>query len=584
MKINRISSHGTVAVKDVEIHTNTPITLICGSNRAGKTSLRDGIFQAFTGENPKVGLKKNYKHLVNDLNGNLVGYTIVDFDGDKKAAITLPNGTHELNANLHPALPYVLDPSLFAASKPDDRSSFLFDLGNLRSDGAEVKGKLLERKCDADKVEMVMPFLKSSFDNAQKHADKKTTEARANWKATTGEVYGSLKAEDWKAIKPDVDNVAASSAETLLAALDHEMEESNQKLGALQAEFNGANKNEAEINGLRAKSGQIERIETKLSLDRKELAIITVKVEDARRLAKGSTPGNVDLKCPCCDAELVYNGKDLAARTGDLHGDEDAAVKLPELEKALTLLKNSVTNGERDLAEAKYSKDKLAELEKENKEVISEERINQLKEKIDVLRTRRNQAKEQLDLINKNIKLAAEADEKTKKAGEYHADVKAWDLISSSLAPDGIPREMLSAALDPINARIAASIKALRNINPELPADVIIGEDMTIFEDGNLYNLSSKATRLLIDSVIAEAISYVSGIKTIMVDEFDLLDIQTRSAYLNWLADLAESGEIETVILFGTLKKLPSGMSFPIHAYWLQDGVIAQDSNAKAAA
>lgn len=67
MKIQKISSHGTVAVKEVEIKANTPITLICGSNRAGKTSLRDGIFQAFTGENPKVTLKQLPSGLSEDL-------------------------------------------------------------------------------------------------------------------------------------------------------------------------------------------------------------------------------------------------------------------------------------------------------------------------------------------------------------------------------------------------------------------------------------------------------------------------------------------------------------------------------------
>ena len=584
MRIEKISSHGTVAVKEVEIKVTTPITLICGSNRAGKTSLRDGIFQAFTGENPKVQLKKNYKHLINDADGNSVGYTYVEFDDGKKAAITLPNGTHELTAQLHSALPYVLDPSLFATSKPDERRSFLFNLGNLRSDGAEVKGKLLERNCDAAKVEIVMPFLKSSFDTAKQHADKKTTEARANWKAIAGENYGSLKAADWKAQKPEVDPVAAASAKTLLDAFDQELEEENQRLGSMQTEFNNSAKKEAEINGLRTTSAQIERIENKLSVDRKELAMWTVKVEDARYKAKGSSPSKIATKCPECAAELTWNGKELAKREGDLHGDEDAAVKLPELERTLTMLKNAVSNGERDLAAAKYAKDKLVELEKESKEVISEERINQLKEKINSLRTRRKQAQESLDLHNKNIRSAAEADEKTKKAAGYHADVQAWDLISSSLAPDGIPSEMLSAALDPINARIAASIKTLRGVNPALPANVLISEDMTIFEDGNLYALSSKATKLLIDSVIAEAISHVSGIKFFMVDEFDLLDLPSRSAYLGWLIDLAENNEVDSFVLFGTLKEKPAKLPPEVAAHWIQDGLLKNDKAIEEAA
>lgn len=116
MKIQKISASGMVAVRRVEIDVNAPITLICGSNRAGKSSLRDGIIHAFTGDNPKEPLKKNYGLLINREDGNNVGYTLVDYDNGKKACITLPNGTHELTGQLPPALPYVLNPQLLAVS------------------------------------------------------------------------------------------------------------------------------------------------------------------------------------------------------------------------------------------------------------------------------------------------------------------------------------------------------------------------------------------------------------------------------------------------------------------------------------
>lgn len=590
MKIQKISSHGTVAVKEVEIKVNTPITLICGSNRAGKTSLRDGIFQAFTGENPKVGLKKNYKHLVNDADGNSVGYTYIEFDGGKKAAITLPNGTHELTAQLHSALPYVLDPSLFATSKPDERRSFLFDLGNLRSDGAEVKGKLLERKCDPDKVEMVMPFLKSSFDTAKQHADKKTTEARANWKAITSESYGVLKAADWKAVKPEAiesqEEIEARSK--ALLALSNEIEESAQKLGSYTAKLAGSKNKSAEIVRLRDTAEKTDRIEKKLALDRKDLAMWTVKVDDARRLSQGLKEGNTDCACPSCGTLLTFNGEALVERTSaeDNQQKEDAAKHLPEYMKSLEVLKNAVLNGERYLIESQRASKALEALEKEDAEVITEEMITALKSDIESLKVEKKEAQEIFDQKSKDRKLAAEAEEKTKQAARYHAHVQAWDLISSSLAPDGIPSEMLSAALDPINARIAESVEMLRNVNPALPAKVVIGEDMTIYEDGNLYNLSSKATKFLIDSVIAEAISHVSGIKFFMADEWDMLDLPSRKAYLTWLFRIADYGQIETVLLFGTLKQLPSGLPEDlIKCYWLEDGVIAdQDLKAEAEA
>lgn len=160
MRINKISSFGNVAVRNAKIDLRSTIALICGSNRAGKTSLRNGIIHALTGKTDAVSLKKDWPLLINKHDNNLIGYTLVNFDDDKTACINLHNGVHELKAPLHPALPYVLNPALFGSITPDERRSFLFDLGNLRSDGAEVKQKLLDRGCDPGKVEEIMPLMR----------------------------------------------------------------------------------------------------------------------------------------------------------------------------------------------------------------------------------------------------------------------------------------------------------------------------------------------------------------------------------------------------------------------------------------
>jgi len=272
--------------------------------------------------------------------------------------------------------------------------------------------------------------------------------------------------------------------------------------------------------------------------------------------------------------ELVQTesfGAKAIERGGDLHGDEDAAVKLPEYERTLDMLKKAVANGERDLATAMAAGERIAAMEAENKSAPDEQSLSALKANLEVIKTSRKEAKAKLDEIDKNIKLASEAGEKTSKAAEHHSSVQAWDKIASALAPDGIPSEMLGEALKPINDRITASVAALN-----FPGKVHISSDMTIMEDdGKLYSLSSKATRLLIDSMIAEAISHVAGIKFFMVDEFDLLDMQSRSNYLNWLIELANNKEIDTAIIFGTLKQPPKlPPTFSVH--WLQDGVIAE--------
>ncbi|PSJ16270.1 ATP-binding protein, partial [Nitrosomonas supralitoralis] len=578
MRIDKISSRGTVAIQEVDIDINSPITLVCGANRAGKSSLYNGIRHAFTGVNPSEPLKKNYGLLVNRTDGNNIGFTYVDYNDNQRACITLPNGTHELTEQLPLALPYLLNPSLFAASTTDERRQFLFNLGNLRSDGKEVSEKLLKRGCSEGDVDEVLPFLKSSFDNAHKHAMSKIKEARANWKATTGEVYGDKKAEGWKAQKPEIDTEALAVLKGRIITVDDEIEVRSQNMGAIQAEINGVKARNSEVVRLRDAAEKIDRIEAKLKKDQQEVIVWIGKVNDARLQTNGITPGSTACKCPECDTELIFNGKELIKRDGDLHGDDEAAVKLPEYEKTLTMLRNAVANGERDLQAAITAKDQLAVLEKQNGQAPNEDALVEIKTKIEALKATRKQLQDELTVLNENINASNEADKQTKQAARYHEEAKAWDLIANALSPEGIPSEMLSAALDPINNRITESVKSLG-----FPGDVYITSDMTILEDdGKLYSFSSKATKLLIDSMIAEAISHVSGIKFFMCDEFDLLDLPSRSAYLNWLLDLSESNEIESVILFGTLKSLPSGLPSVISAHWIEGGVI-HDKKAEAA-
>lgn len=574
MKINRIASSGFLAVKNIEADVRSPIVLFCGSNEAGKSSLRDGIYQAFMGDNPRVGLKKNYKFLVHENEG--VGYTYVDYDGNQKAAITIPNGTHELTGQLHSALPYVLNPALFASVTPDERGKFLFDLGNLRSDGSEVKHKLLDRGCDAEKVEEIMPFLRSSFDNAHKQAIEKTKEARLSWKTVTTETYGDKKAEGWKAPVPVIDTSSKEKTETELSRIDTELEEANQKLGAMQAALNGANHRAGEIVRLKELSEKESRIREKLDHDRHQVEEWQTKIEETRKLALGSRPGAVACKCPECDAELIFTGDELISRNGDLRGDEDAAASLGKYENALSMFKNAVANGERDLVAATAAREQLAMM-KDDQDSPKQEDIDALKDKVATLKSGRQQILNDLEAINKNIRLANRALEITTAATENHENAKAWDKISSALSPSGIPSEMLRAALDPINARLAESSAATGW------KSAFINPDMSIMFGGIPYELSSASAKWRANVMIAEAISHVAGIKFLMADEFDLLDLPSRSACLKWLIGLARASEIDSVLLFGTLKEKPAKLPADVEAHWIQNGVIVEQV-AEAAA
>ena len=572
MKIEKLTVENMIAANHVDIKLTSPVTLICGSNEAGKSSICEGIKHALTGESTRVSLKKDYVHLVND--GSAVGFCHLEYDGGKEASITLPKGTHVMKEMLPDAIHYALDPELFARLSEDDRRRFVLSLSTTKADMNGVKAALIERGCDTGKVDQILPFLKSGFDNACKAAQDKAKDAKTSWRTTTGEAYGDKKAVEWKASKPEVDQDAAVVAKNAIVELDQELESVNQQLGAAQTQLNGAKNRNAEIVRLRDAAEKKERILRKLTSDRQEVAAWTVKVEDTKRLALGSSPGNIACTCPSCGTELIFNGKVLTERQGDLHGDEDAASKLPEYEATLKMFINSVNNGERDFSYALAAQEQLDKLKKESSKAPTDEEVVALKAKLDDIKAKRKQVQETLDSLNNNIKVAAEADAKTKKATDYHLDVQAWDHIAAALSPDGIPSELLATALQPINDRLSLSVQRT-GWKP-----VLIDEDMTITYDGRPSRLSSKSAEWRTNAMIAEAISYVSGLKIIALDGFDILSLEGRGELIGWLDQLASTNEVDTALIFGTLKSLPSGLPDTIQAHWIEGGVIQDRAEA----
>ena len=122
---------------------------------------------------------------------------------------------------------------------------------------------------------------------------------------------------------------------------------------------------------------------------------------------------------------------------------------------------------------------------------------------------------------------------------------------------------MLGEALGPVNSRLADS-----HFSTEWPI-VTITSDMDITADGRAYALLSESERWRVDAMIAETIAHLSGEKLLVLDRVDVLDIEGREDLLFWLDELASSGQIETALLFATLKALPANLPDNIEAVWI---------------
>lgn len=603
MKITRISAQNYLGIRSADIALTRPVQLFAGANAAGKSSLQEAVRHALTGETVRVSLKKDYSHLMTE--GTLAGYVEVIAD-DAGYSVALPSGKGA--AVVSGAINYVLDAQRFAHLTADERRAFLFGLMGLSSSGDAVQKRLADKGFDERRIGMVMPLLRAGFDAACKETQCKARDAKASWKtATGGETWGKEKAAKWSpaALPEDADRAGArlENAQAKLEAADQALADAQQHLGAARSADQRRQQQSKQRAELEERAGKIDRIRAKLAKDEAELAEWEAKVAATREMA-GAAP--VNPKAPgefllrglasvtdeflCVarsfpdpfDESLINRASAHLSEYKKLHGwphsskeptatetaaKTEAVAKLPEHENALVLMQSAVANSKRDLAAAESAQAALTEMDLQAEESVD----------IETAQVAVNRATTDRDAwradVQKYRAIAEQAERRERviaQAADLHAEVLAWLEIADALSPDGIPGEMLAEALGPINERLHASSAVAEW------AWVTIHPDMQITADSRPYALLSESEKWRADAMIAEAVSYLSGLRLLVLDRFDVLDLSGRGDAIAWLDQLALDGNIDTALVFGTLKALPSGLPDTVQAHWIESGVVGQ--------
>jgi hypothetical protein len=593
MKINRITATNFIGARSIDVAIETPVAVFAGHNGAGKSSLREAISAALTGDVSRVALKKEYGELVTL--GKKKAEVVISTDHGE-ASIALPEGKH-VGLPLHAeALPFVLEPHQFAAMKDTERRTFLFGLTGITLNGATVKQQLLERECIESKVETVLPMLRSGFPAACEFAKDKAKEAKGAWKGITSETWGKDKSEGWEAEIPEFDAKRLAAVGEQIATVDVRIEEHSKTLGALQTKHAAYTKHTASAENNAAKAKELTRFTEKLAFNEAELVKAETALLEAQQRA-GTAPREglvhdlargVGYLIEFIEVDGQQSAEDVAARAaleayekqyGKLNqegGDAEARAAIPALTNARDLMKRSVENDKRAIDDSKAAATALelsADVEK-----VTDEDIAAVKRSLDAARAQRKTLDEEQQKI-RNLKLAADAAaDTTKKAAAHHADVIEWLAIADQLAPDGIPGEMLANALKPINAHLADYSESTG-----WPV-VTIGADMTIRYGKHLYSLCSESEKWRADAMIAVAIAVLSGLKFLLLDRMDVLQISARGDLLAWLDELADLGDLDCALTFGTLKQVPTGLAPTTSAFWIEMGELVHAEAAAEAA
>ncbi|CAP41282.1 AAA family ATPase [Bordetella petrii] len=579
MRLTNLSVSNFQGVKSAELPLPTAIGFITGDNYAGKSTIAEAVRMALLGSAERVSLKKELGQVVRD--GAKLGSAAVEVDG-APVAIALPSGKRsgEEAVPASPALPYVLSPELFAAAKPDDRRQLLFTLTGTRATPDEIERRLLERGCHKMLVAQMKPILRGGFAAGAEFAKKQATEAKGAWRGVTNETWGSQKGETWQAEVPAYDQAGLDAAQTELAAIEVRMEAAAKAVGALEQQLRAYQGQKDQLAAIQERAGRLDSLRAKLQCDQQDLDTWTAKVQELQAKAGTGPRQGLVHDLARCLAE-AYEASSFSAEMGeqidcvldayeaqygklDATGDPEAAAALPKAIEARDLSARAAENCRRDIAAAEAAAEDLKS--RAVPEAVADEDVAAARAHLAGLRNERAEAYAEVDALLAAKQASVGAAQRTRNAAEYHAEVMAWDAIGSALSPDGIPGEILAKALQPFNDELVAMSDCAG-----WPLVQIDG-DMAITAGGRAYRLLSESEKWRADALLALAIAHLSGLRCAILDRFDCLNLAGRSEILGLLDALAADGDIDTVLLLGTLKAAPAAPSEAFTVYWIEQG------------
>ncbi|MBW6288768.1 AAA family ATPase [Pseudomonas aeruginosa] len=581
MRITKLEITNFQGLRHAALDVSAPVLLVAGHNGAGKSSLLDAIAMAFNGQPRRVSLKKDMAQLVTE--GAKKGEARVEWlDAAYEVqvcGVALPTGKGSALTD-SPFLPYVLDASLFASLDAKERRRVLFDLSGASTSPNQIAERLVAKGHAAALVEKVKPLLRSGFPAAVEQAKAYASESRGAWKAITGENYGSEKAVDWapELLATVVTEDQVAEAGKNLQLLEDDLAEAQQALGASKRAHADAQARASRIAALRETAALADRRRNKLATDEANQDEWSEKVMAAEAAASGE-PAHQPLTCPHCQGAVDLQAGQLVPHQPPAKvADPEAAKRLEEYRGYLASAQRAVANSQRDLKESEDAAAQAAALEAETAQAPSAEAIANGEQAINELRQARDRQQAKVQSLQEAFNAAAQRQDVIKQAAGFHAEVCAWSALADALSPTGIPAEILADAIGPVN-ELLQRLSGTAGWSP-----VQISADIDVTFGGRLYGLLSESERWRCDATIALAIATISGLRLALLDRFDVLDVPARTQQaMKLFQSLAVAGEIDTLIVAGTLKEPMAKTPAWLQAVWIDAGQLADQQHQAAA-
>lgn len=539
------------------------ITLIAGTNAQGKTSLAQSVVAATCDTMPIDGVENKYSYLL--VNSGTVSADIILETDTGKTTVTYPDVL-----KISTGEPFEISrmaagiDSFVDYKKPEERLKAFCDLLGALPPESELLAELKKCKAESGIKKLWDTIQVHGWDTAQKNAEIKGAELKADWKNITGEHWGSKKAEGWT----HPDSYLTMSEEWLKFTEGREdkseQENLSEFISLVTSLYEAANSDksitEFEAVRLQKLADQVPVLNKEIEEINKSLKSLFKNEQDVANGIRNLPPAvqSKAIDCPHCKGKLqIENGmlskvvilteKEIAYRQKAIDENTES---LKTVKAEIVKVNDQLNQKKGLLASAQAAATELSKKQKRRKSG------DDVSSKVDELKAQLDTAQKRLDGIVK-----------TNAATDKHKLIVSNLQIVEMLAPTGLRQVKLLEILNKFNEQLRKICEIAKWRTVE------VKQNMMISMGAWPYLLCSKSEQFIVRVALQVAAAMVSSEKFIIIDDIDDLLDKARNGLMTVLAVL----KIPSMIVLATVKKdtLPVKSINKIggRCYWVDNGI-----------
>lgn len=595
MKIKSLEISNILGIEHIKMDINTPISLIIGENESGKSSIRDSLQIALTGQARGLKTHADQASIIRD--GAKFGEVVIGLAGGEEIVWRkTPKTPATISGPVPPdsvMLSVLADPLHFLSLEDKARREVLFRLLPGLNPDSDTLAKRLALTPGVKEIigEEVHPAWQVV--TGLGHMAAKDGFAVAETEAVTRRRIAKRHRDDAKVEEPAqqatiggvlriLPDIQPADVEAGLTTIRTERDKLQQKRGKVEAQADKLPELEAALASVEESPPDppdpdrpVEDFVKALEINRVILEKLQGKVA---AMTAGSDPKAFPDMCPVYGVECPSSRKVAVKGTKPQDVDpkvlEKARADLQEQEKEVGLI-------EADLLAAKLSQDTCDNNAKQRQVLVG--KIAKLKEnqaqaqdtaaideQITTMDARMKTGYELLDAVRDFWRKKEAADGAAEKLAEADKEVALYDALAKALAPDGIPSALIAEALGPVNEKLAM---ASGYLFPDIGEQVYLSEELEVYRGTTPFSLLSKSARFRAGIAFQYTLAHLAGARIILIDELDILDLPNRANLIDFL--LAIRQDFDTVIGFATSDHADPSPIPELAVWWIQDGVVS---------